>query len=211
MARVRKIDRDPAEGRNYFIVDACFLVNKYLNPTAAPLPAEQRRIQCCRDWWAEIDSQLDEDKARVYSPDVCIAEAFKVLAKKYYVEHWFTRAVDYNNVRNRLSGDVRTTARVLKAGQRRIRFHDVSTNRDIIISVDRFFEGFLKRGLHVQIGDLILVATAKYLLDFYDIPREQMHIVTLDRALRRGVNKLQGFAHAYDPAETCDASNRVFR
>jgi len=31
MARVRKIDRNPPKSRkNYFLVDACFLANKYI-------------------------------------------------------------------------------------------------------------------------------------------------------------------------------------
>ena len=39
-----------------------------------------------------------------------------------------------------LSRDVATETRTLKTTARRVPWHDISTNRDIIISVDRFFE-----------------------------------------------------------------------
>jgi hypothetical protein len=210
MAPVRKIVRAPASGLNYYLVDACFLANKYIDPAIVPVATEQARVQSCHDWWREIDAQLNSVAARVYVPDLCIAEAFKVLAKKYYTDHWFQTAVAHNNARLRMSRDIRTDARTLKAQKRRIRYHDVSTNRDIIISVDRFYELFMKNCCSVQIVDLVLVATAKYLMDFYDIPYERMHIVTLDRALRRGTRAIAELPSAYDPTLPSDTAAKVF-
>jgi len=201
MAKVRKIMRPPSVGRNYYLVDANFLVNKHIPTACAPAGTERERVAACQDWWSEIDSQLDAGHARVYVPDVCIAEAFKTLAKKYYSHKWFKSAVTFNQAKKRLSDDVRTGSQALKAFSRKVRFHDISTNRDIIISVDRFFELFMKNGKNVQIADLILVATAKYLMDFFDVPKDLLHIVTLDTPLREGIAKVVELPNAYDPTK----------
>ncbi len=148
----------------------------------------------------EIDSQLAKRNARVFVPDLCIAEAFKVLAKKYYREKWFKRHADFQFARDSLSLDMRTTTKELKKSNRAVRYHDISTNRDIIIGVDRFFELFYKAGKNVQIVDLIVLSTAKYLIEFFDIPREALHIVTLDTELREGMAKAGDLPNAYDPA-----------
>ena len=70
---------------------------------------EKSCIEECKSWWKEIASQLRRGKAIVYIPDICIAEAFKVLAKMYYRRKVFTSAVSYNWARNRLSKDITTT------------------------------------------------------------------------------------------------------
>ncbi|MBA7700948.1 hypothetical protein ES703_109674 [subsurface metagenome] len=59
MARIRKIYLNPAEGKNYFVVDANFLANKYIPPDRASKPEEKTRIQKCLEWWDEIDAQLN--------------------------------------------------------------------------------------------------------------------------------------------------------
>jgi hypothetical protein len=105
---------------------------------------------------------------------------------------------------------VRTPDKTLQSFRRDVRFHDISTNRDIIVSVDRFFERFLKNGAHVQIVDLVLVATAKYLMDFYDIPKPFLHIVTLDNALLRGIAQIQELPNAYDPTRRSHRAELVF-
>lgn len=69
----------------------------------------------------------------------------------------------------------------------------------MIISVDRFLELFFKNGNRVQVADLLLAASAKYLMDFYDIPKSSLHIVTLDVALREGIAKVVELPNAYDP------------
>jgi hypothetical protein len=199
VARVRKIHRHPQSGRNFYLVDACFLANRVIPPDLAPTAKGRDRIVRCREWWAEIDDQLDHDCARVYMPDICIAEAFKVLAKKYYMEGWFKKAGDLDRARRELSDVVRTNTRSLQLGSRDVRFHDISTNRDIIVGVDRFFELFMKRKVNPSIPDLIVLATAKYLLEFFDIPRGQLHIVTMDLRLREGAARAADLPNAYDP------------
>ena len=208
MARIRRIYLDPSQGKNYFVIDANFLANKYIPPQRAPNDREKTRIEKCLDWWKEIDTQLDFDKARVYIPDLCIAETFKVLAKKYYIDKWFRRPTEYSNARDRLLQDITVSTKTLRAYSRKIRYHDISTSRDIIISVDRFYEVFLKAGLDVSLPDLVILATAKYLIDFYDVPKNRMHIVTLDRSLRDGSKKIQELPNAYDP--TKDDRHKIF-
>ena len=211
MARVRKIQRKPTSGRNYYVVDANFLANRYIPVGLAPAGNQRTRIQLCNEWWDEIETQLKADKARVYIPDICIAETFKVLAKKYYEDKWFVHAVDLNNARTRLRKAITTPAKTLRSFKRRLAYHDVSTSRDIIISVDRFYELFHKNKMSVSLPDLLIVATAKYLLDFFDLPRARLHIVTLDRPLWEGTRKIQELPNAYDPTHAHDAAARVFK
>ncbi len=210
MPRVRKIARKPSSGRHYYLVDANFLANKHIPPKLAPAGRERERVGACQAWWAVIDEQLDARYARVFIPDLCIAEAFKVLAKKYYREKWFKRHADFDSARRRLSADIRTPSGSLKLSARDVRYHDASTNRDIIISVDRFFELFMKGKGGVQIVDLIVVATAKHLMEFYDIPRDRLHIVTLDTPLREGVRRAADLPNAYDPTLQSHRVDAVF-
>ncbi len=210
MAKVRKIDKAPLNGRNYYLVDANFLVNRCIPESIAPHGAERERVVACHAWWSEIDSQLAHRKARVFVPDICIAESFKTLAKKYYSEGWFTSAVTFNQAKKKLSDFVRIESMTLRSFSRNIRVHDISTNRDIIVSVDRFFELFAKHKKTVQIADLILVSTAKYLMDFYDIPKDLLHIVTLDTALREGITKVVELPTAYDPTRKGHRASVVF-
>ena len=141
---------------------------------------------------------------------MCIAEAFKVLAKKYYEEKWFTSPAAFRRAKKALSDDVHIPTKNLKSTSRNVRYHDISTNRDIIISVDRFFELFTKQGKKVQIADLILVATAKYLIDFYDLPKTRLHIVTLDKPLKGGISRISELPNAYDPTTTLHRAEVVF-
>ncbi|HKZ42004.1 MAG TPA: hypothetical protein VJ044_13650 [Candidatus Hodarchaeales archaeon] len=211
MARVRKISRNPNPGKNHFLVDANFLANRFIPPGVAPDASQIGRIERCNEWWDEIEAQLRRNNARVYVPDICIAETFKVLAKKYYEENWFKRPVDVNNARKKLSKFLSVPAKTLKAAKRYIKVHDVSTTRDIIISVDRFYELFHKHNKKVSLPDLIVVATAKYLVDFFDIPKERLHIVTLDKGLWAGSKKIQELPNAYDPTQVSDYRDRVFQ
>jgi hypothetical protein len=210
MARIRKIYLNPSEGKNYFVVDANFLANKYIPPNRAPNLKEKTRIEKCLDWWAEINAQLGINKARVYIPDLCIAETFKVLARRYY-DKWFHNHPEYSKARKRLIEDIVLSDKILRAPIRQIKYHDISTSRDIIISVDRFYEVFNKEGLAVELPDLVILATAKYLMDFYDIPKNRLHIVTCDRNLRDGSKKIYELPNAYDPTATKDERSRIFK
>jgi hypothetical protein len=181
MARVRKINRSPHPARNYFLVDANFLARKHIRANLAPAGLERDRILACQGWWHEIDGQVLAGMARVYVPDICIAEAFKVLASWYYVSRWFKRPIDYKRARDRLSDDIRTDAEALRTTFRPVGYHDISTNRDIIISVDRFQEIFFEHRKNCSVPDLIIAATAKYLREFFDIPKDFLHIVPRSR------------------------------
>lgn len=209
MARVRKINRKP-DIRNYYVVDACFLANRFIPEEVAPDQNQKDRIKFCMDWWKEIESQLKKNKARVYIPDICIAEAFKVLAQKFFKESWFKTPQKYNYWKNKLEQTISTPSNEMKKYNRKILYHDIATTRDIIISVDRFFQIFMKNKYKVSLPDLILIATAKYLMDFYDIPRSKLHIVTMDNALRAGTKKSQDLPNAYDPTKLEDRSDRIF-
>lgn len=210
MPKIRKINRIPTGSKNFYVVDANFLANKYIQPYFAPNDRHKARIEQCLDWWEEIDEQIWDYKARVYIPDICIAETFKVLAKKYYMEKWFTTSTDLNNARSRLIRDITTPPQALRRKDRFIEYHDISTSRDIIISVDRFFEVFMKYNLEVSLPDLIILATAKYLIDFFDLPKRFLHIVTLDRNLRTGSIQIQEIPNAYDPTLASDSRDIVF-
>lgn len=211
MAKVRKILRRPEKSvKNYFVVDASFLANKYLGvATATSLGAEQA-IREDLNWWAEIDRQIKDQRARVYLPDLCIAEAFKVLAKKCYQEKTLSNSA-YKKARDKLSKDVSIEHKTLQSQKRYIGYHDVASSRDIIISIGRFYELFMKHKFNVGVIDLILVSTAKYLIDFHDARREQLHIVTHDDALWRGTKKISELPNAYNPAEPADAFIRIFK
>lgn len=212
MARVRKIPKNPPKSRrNYFLADASFLAEKYLPIGGAPTPADAQRTRECHTWWREIDRQVASERARVYIPDVCIAEAFKVLAKKYYQDNVLASPYDLKVARDRLSDDITLTHKQLKKQKRYIPYHDLPTTRDVIVSIDRFYELFLKHNFSVGVVDLILVASAKYLMDFHDAERAQLHIVTLDRPLWRGTKKVTELPNAYDPTQPTDTFSRIFR
>jgi len=210
MARVRKISRRPRTEKNWFVVDACFLANRFIPPDRAPVGIQRDRIVRCAEWWDEIEDQLARRRARVYIPDICIAEAFKVLAKKYYKENWFRNSQDYNYYRSRLRSRISTPVKELRRAGRHISYHDIPSTRDIIVAVDRFYELYFRHGKTVSVPDLIVVATAKYLMDFFDASKASLHIVTLDRQLRDGSKKILELPNAHDPTMACDARDRVF-
>ena len=107
--------------------------------------------------------------------------------------------------------DIIVSHKKLSTYKRIIQFHDVPTTRDIIISVDRFFELFMKHKKNVSLPDLIVPATGKYLIDFYDINRDYLHIITLDKSLRDGLKKSQELPNAYDPTDEYDSVKRTFK
>lgn len=53
--------------------------------------------------------------------------------------------------------------------------------------------------MNPSIPDLIVPATAKYLLEFFDIPRAQLHIVTMDGRLMAGAARAADLPNACDP------------
>lgn len=171
---------------------------------------ERSRVERSQDWWVEIDAQIKAGNAVVYIPDVCIAEAFKVLAKKYYTNQYFRNPAEYKFARDDLSKFIHLSPKTLKASNRQVSVHDLSTSRDIVIAVDRFFEVFFKHNLSASIIDLLILATAKYLIDFFKIPAAQLYIATLDQSLWRGSRKLVDVPSAFNPNSSSELADRVF-
>ena len=50
MRRSRKIHHNPSHGKNYYVVDASFLVNKYIPSNRAPDAKQKTRIEKCIEW-----------------------------------------------------------------------------------------------------------------------------------------------------------------
>jgi len=209
MPRIRHISKKPDE-KLFYLIDTNFLVNKYLPIRRISDRRERARVKASQAWWKFIDEQIRQRKAIIYSPDVCIAEAFKVLAKKYYIDHCFWNTYYYKRARDRLSRDIHISPKVLKSSNRFIPFHDISTSRDVIIAVDRFFEKFMKANLNVSIPDLIILATAKYLIDFYNIPDDRLIIVTMDNALWKGSKIIKDIPSAFNPNTINESAKIVF-
>lgn len=206
--RIRKIDRSP-EKKHYYIIDTNFLLNRFIPHENIRKENEKTRVLSCIEWWDIIDEQIKENKAKIFIPDICIAEAFKVLARKYYEEKLFKNHQEYSKWKRKLSNFVRVSTKALTKRNRKIAVHDISTNRDIIISVDRFFEIFSSE--KVQIVDLIVLATAKYLMDFYDFDPKDCSIISLDKPLRKGAKRLTDIPYIYDPTTERNKASKVFK
>jgi hypothetical protein len=63
----------------------------------------------------------------------------------------------------------------------------------------------------VSVANLILVACVKYLIDFFDLPKSQLHIVTLDKSFRSGIKTISELPNAYDPTANADLLDVVFK
>lgn len=216
MAKKRTIPKSPEGHKNYFIIDAKVLVylalpqmnkSKYIKFTDHE---EQLRAERCLEYWRIIKKQLRKNQARIYVPDVCIAEAFKVLAKWYYKKKFIENASSYYQATIRLRRLISTPHKEMSKAGRQVKIHDVGTNRDIIISVDRFFEQMYKVSKEVQTSDLILLASTKYLIDFFDIPRDHIYILTCDKKLVKLITSIQELPNAINPTEDRYRANKTF-
>jgi predicted nucleic acid-binding protein len=193
----------------HYLVDTCFLVNKYLDVRRITDVAQRRRVESSQEWWAIIDGQLHRREARVFLPDIVVAEAFKALARRYYANHWSGKSA-YRQARNRLQQDVHLPTTEARKQSRHVSFHDIQLNRDIVISVDRFFELASKRFTSVSIVDLIVAATGKYLVDFYGFSKSDLAIVTTDSDLYKLCRACPELPSAYNPDVKADAAAKVF-
>lgn len=204
MARKVIVPKDPEGGRNYFLLDANVLVYRALprGKLPAKMPeAERSRAERCVEWMLFIEKQARSGKARIYVPDIIIAERFKVLAKWYYRNKWFDKPRELDQARKRLRSFVSTSHREMAKAGRFVAVRDEPVNRDVIIGVDRFVETMFRHKLNVQIADLLLLSIAKYLIDFYDIPRERLYIVTCDKHLAKLTRRLTDLPTAIDVTE----------
>jgi len=211
--QLRRINRNDCE-KVYYLVDANFLANRHINETKVQDSKEQHQIVCAKAWWKEIKGQLVRDQARVYVLDLCIAEAFKVLARKYYNnEEIFANPGSYSHAKAALAKDLTLSSKEAKKSTRSIKYHDIQTNRDIIISVDRFFERSCKKRKSygaTGIVDLLILSTAKYLVDFYGLPKDRLFIVTQDKPLYKLAKSYADLPMVFNPAEPRDAASKVF-
>jgi hypothetical protein len=70
------------------------------------------------------------------------------------------------------------------------------------VGVDRFFELFHTRLLKVSVPDLIVLATAKYPLEFFDLPKERLYIVVHHRGSMPRLRGAWHPAHGSDPLKS---------
>ena len=130
----------------YYLVDANFLANRHINETKVNDAKEQHQIKCAKEWWKEIKNQLKNDQARVYILDICIAEAFKVLARKYYNnEDIFANPGSYAHARGALAKDLTLSAKEAKKSIRSIKYHDIQMPRAYMPDNKSSLIGFFRK------------------------------------------------------------------
>ncbi|MCX7973589.1 MAG: hypothetical protein N3B16_03715, partial [Candidatus Aminicenantes bacterium] len=78
------------------------------------------------------------------------------------------------------------------------------------IGVDRFYELLYKGEDNVEITDLILLASAKYLMEFYDIKKEHLYIISCDSRLSKLASKTQEIPAVINPTESRYAAGKTF-
>lgn len=172
--------RIPLEPSNtiYYIVDADFFANKYLRPFKLLNNDEQDRIRNSHKWWEVIDWQVEKQYAIVYVNELCIAESFKVIAKKYYREQVFNNNI-YQTLKKKITQDIQVNIRKLVSKNRYIKYHNLTVDRDIIVGTSRYLEIAHKHKLYLSIIDLTVLSSAKYLMDFFRIGKEQIALPPL--------------------------------
>lgn len=207
----RKIPFKP-EGKIYYLIDTNFLVNKHLNHKNISDKSEINRIKSAKTYWKIIDQQLEANQAQVYILDVCIAETFKVFAKKFYNnEPVFKNHSSYSYVCKKVRKSISLSPKEAKKSNRNIRYHDIQTNRDIIIGVDRFFEVLNKKKLNsVGIIDIMILSVSRYLTDYYGIEKQKIAIITQDNKLYRLANSINDIPSAFNPNFEKDSINKIF-
>ena len=186
-----------ASDHHCFVVDACVLVDAAL-ATVLPSPENPRQEQT-KEWWDRLHDLALAGESTIYIPDICIAEAFKVVAKKTWVQELLNHP-QKTKVETLLRDWVTIDTKMLKNPERIVPVHDISTNRDIIISVDRFLKTAITNGCKsLTVPDLIVAATAKYLIDFYNFRKEALHIVTNDQRLAKLIRACEEFMAPIEP------------
>jgi hypothetical protein len=207
----KKIPKQP-NGKLYYLIDTNFLVNKHLNPRNIQDKGEINRIKAAKEYWKIIDQQLDDNIAQVYILDVCIAETFKVFAKKYYNhEPIFKSHSSYAHVCSKVRKDITLSPKEARKSNRNIKYHDLQTNRDIIIGVDRFFENINRKKLKkLGIVDVMILSAARYLIDYYGIDKNSLAIITQDAALYKLASSYSNLPPAFIPHRQKYSSKKVF-
>lgn len=206
----RKIKINP-QSKVYYLIDANFLINKHLNPNNITDKSEKQRIKSAKDYWKIIDQQLKNNIAQVFILDVCIAECFKIFAKKYYnQEPIFSSHASYSNVLSKVRKDISLSPKDVKKSNRNIKYHDIQTNRDIIIGVDRYFEIISKRKINVSVIDIMILSAARYLIDYYGIDKKHFAIITQDKNLYDLSRCFQDLPNTFNPSLIDNSVKNVF-
>ena len=167
----------------YYIIDSNFFANKYLKPIESSNLLDRDRIINSLLWWEVIDEQVRRKLAILYINDLCISETFKVIAKKYYREKLLT-SNRYQKIRNNITKDIHLETKEIISKYRNIKYHNLLIDRDIIIGASRYLEIANRHKLEtMSIVDLIILSSAKHLVDFFKIKKEQIFILTGDRKI----------------------------
>jgi hypothetical protein len=194
----RKIPLEPPDTL-YYIVDSCFFSNKYLKKSEGDNPEDENRIENSIEWWEIIDWQVNEGKAIVFINDLCISETFKIIAKKYYQSKRFGKN-RYQSIRKEISNDISIGVGMLISKNRFIKYHNLTVDRDIIVGTSRFLEIAHKNNLQsLSVIDLTIISSAKYLMDFFRIKKEQIFILTGDTKLIKCTKISSDCPNAIDP------------
>lgn len=195
----------------FYLVDANVLIYKFIDATKINDQHEQKRAHTAQSYWNHIDAQRKAGLAKVFVLDVCIAEAFKTLSKKNYDKSGlFPYPANYKNACDRLRKEVQLTTKEARKSQRIVTFHDIQTNQDIIVGIDRFFEMTHKKKKRVGVIDLLILSTAKYLTDFFGMNRDHIYIITMDGPLYDLARSYPELPSAFNPDRPTDNPMKVF-
>lgn len=169
----------------YIIIDSCFFINAHLSRTDAENLNEQKNIIKCNELWKIIKlHHRDQCNLVVYILDLCIAETFKAISKHYYQKRNINKGSKYQKIIEKIENTLRLDVRVLKRQRRNIFIHDFAVNRDILVGISRFHElVFKNNSAKIGIVDLAVLSLAKYLIDFYKIPKKYIMILSSDEAI----------------------------
>ncbi len=206
----RIIPRKP-ENRIWYLIDSNFLINKYLDSEYIQNPKEKKLVEDAHYYWSIIDEQIASSKATVLILDVCIAETFKNLAKKEYFKPCvFPDSNKYHRALRNLRKDLQLRIGEARRVNRKIQYHDIQTNRDIIIGVDRYFEQTYKKNIRVTIIDLMILSTSKYLQDFFGFSKDDLFIITQDGPLYKLAKMIPDIPKTFNPSAPSDLYKKVF-
>jgi hypothetical protein len=195
----------------YYLVDTNFLVYRLLEVSRITKEDEKKRATEAQNYWRHIDAQRKAGLAKVFTLDVCIAEAFKTLAKMYYGSNGiFPTGAHYDQAKKKFRKEICLSARDASKAKRNITFHDIQTTRDIVIGVDRFFEQTFKKKKNVGIIDLMILSSARYLIDFFGINRDSIYIITMDNPLYGLARHYTELPAAFNPDKKSDLAAKVF-
>jgi hypothetical protein len=212
MRTIKRVIPIKPNARIWYLIDSNFLVNRYLDPTIIKDEKEKKLVRDAHNYWEVIDQQQNDSLAIVFILDICIAETFKTLAKKYYLNPpVFPNVNKYNAAKKKLRTDLQLSIGEVRKVSRNIKFHDIQTNRDIIIGVDRYFEKTLKNNYRVGICDLLILSTSKYLLDFYGFSKSNLFIITQDLPLYKLARELNDIPNTFNPSVYADSHDKVFK